>query len=95
MRPAGLLNWFSALVTSERLLVIGVVGPVRAGSLLVVNHTRAVSVRMSGNQSLGLFGRFTDGSAFVEPPAGDPDDGQLGQRAGEEAAAGAFVEQVV
>jgi hypothetical protein len=36
-----------------------------------------------------------DDSAFVEPPAGDADDGQLGQRAGEEATAGAFVEQVL
>ena len=49
----------------------------------------------SGSQSVGLFGCLTNGSAFVEPAASDADDGQLGQRAGEEAAARAFVEQVL
>ena len=49
----------------------------------------------SGSQSVGLSGCLTDGPAFIEPAASDADDGQLGQRAGEEAAARAFVEQVL
>jgi hypothetical protein len=53
----------------------------------------AVPEPASGSQSLGLSGCLTDGSPFVEPPAGHADNRQLGQRAGDEAAAGSFVEQ--
>ncbi len=44
---------------------------------------------------MGLSGCFADGSAFVEPASGDTDDGQLAQRACEEAAAWTVVEQVL
>ena len=51
--------------------------------------------RVSGEQLFGFLGCFADTAAFVEPAAGKTDDGQFAQGAGEKAAPGTLVEQII